>query len=55
VVDAIAFHDPESGHLIDSFYGECLRFNRPQALTRFPGRRSGAGSVELERSRVNRS
>jgi len=42
LVDVIAFHDPESGQLIDSFYGKCLRFNRPQALARFPGRRSAA-------------
>ena len=29
VVDAIAFHSLEDGHIIDSFYGQCLRFNRP--------------------------
>ena len=46
VIDAVAFHHPESGQLIDSFYGECLRFNRPQARTKFPGRRSGAGLAE---------
>ena len=31
VVEAIAFHSPEDGHVIDSFYGQCLRFNRPRA------------------------
>ena len=31
VIDAIAFHSLEDGHVIDSFYGQCLRFNRPQA------------------------
>jgi hypothetical protein len=46
VIDAIAFHNAESGQLIDSFYGECLRFNRPQARARFPGRRSGTVDAE---------
>jgi len=31
VVEVIAFHSPEDGHVIDSFYGQCLRFNRPRA------------------------
>ena len=44
VIEVIAFHDPETGQLIDAFYGKCLRFNRPQAVARFPGRRSGTGS-----------
>jgi hypothetical protein len=30
LVETIAFHSPEDGHLIDSFYGQCLRFNRPR-------------------------
>ena len=41
IIDVIAFHSVESGQVVDSFYGECLRFNRPQARSRFPGRRSG--------------
>ena len=41
VVEAIAFHHPADGQLIDSFYGECLRFNRPQARRGYPGRRKG--------------
>ena len=61
LIDAIAFHSQEDGHVIDSFYGQCLRFNRPQggrALPRAPlpvrpraevarrrGRRSAAGVV----------
>jgi len=50
VIDAIAFHAPEAGQLVDSFYGECLRHNRPQARGRFPGRRSGTGFAEASRS-----
>jgi hypothetical protein len=42
LIDAIAFNNPEQGQIVDSFYGECLRFNRPQARARYPGRRSGA-------------
>jgi len=48
VVEVIAFHSPESGQVIDSFYGKCLRFNRPQARAKYPGRRSG--SVDWLRS-----
>ncbi len=40
VIDVIAFHNPMAGQFIDSFYGKCLRFNRPQSRARFPGRRS---------------
>jgi hypothetical protein len=39
VIEVVAFHDTESGQFIDSFYGKCLRYNRPQALASFPGRR----------------
>ena len=46
IIDVIAFHAPEMGQLIDTFYGKCLRFNRPQARARYPGRRSGAGLPE---------
>lgn len=42
-IEAIAFHDPEWGQFIDTFYGKCLRFNRPQALAAYPGRRCIAG------------
>ena len=38
----IAFHSPESGQVIDSFYGKCLHYNRPRARAAFPGRRSGS-------------
>ena len=40
VVETIAFHDPVAGQFIDSFYGKCLRFNRPRERSAFPGRRS---------------
>ncbi len=46
VIEAIAFHQPEQGQVVDAFYGECLRFNRPSARSRFPGRRSGTGFAE---------
>jgi hypothetical protein len=46
VLEVIAFHDPEGGQFIDSFYGKCLRFNRPQARAKYPGRRSGTGVPE---------
>ena len=36
LIDAIAFHSLEDGHVIDSFYGQCLRFNRPQAGRALP-------------------
>jgi hypothetical protein len=49
VVEVVSFHSPEDGQLIDSFYGQCLKFNRPQIRGRFPGRRSG--SVDREWSR----
>jgi hypothetical protein len=42
-IEAIAFHDPESGQFIDSLYGTCLRYNRPQSLAAFPGRRCRSG------------
>jgi hypothetical protein len=31
VIEVIAFHSLDAGHVIDSFYGQCLRFNRPQS------------------------
>ena len=42
IIEMIAFHSPEAGQVIDSFYGKCLRHNRPEARTAFPGRRSGS-------------
>lgn len=46
VIEVIAFHNPEAGQVVDTFYGKCLRFNRPDARARFPGRRSGTGFAE---------
>ena len=46
MIEVIAFHDPISGQFIDTFYGKCLRFNRAQAVARFPGRRSGTTFAE---------
>ncbi|WP_435011544.1 hypothetical protein P12x_002858 [Tundrisphaera lichenicola] len=42
VIETIAFHDPEAGHLIDAFYGRCLHFNRPRQRSAYPGPRAGA-------------
>jgi hypothetical protein len=42
LIEAIAFHSPDAGQRIDSFYGKCLRFNRPQELAAYPGRRCRA-------------
>ena len=42
VIETIAFHEPEAGQLIDSFYGKCLRFNRPAERAAYPGPRAGA-------------
>jgi len=36
VIETIAFHSLEDGHIIDSFYGQCLRFNRPQSRGPLP-------------------
>jgi hypothetical protein len=36
VVETVAFHRPEDGQVIDSFYGQCLRFNRPRSGSRTP-------------------
>jgi hypothetical protein len=41
IVEVIAFHSAEWGQLIDSFYGQCLKFNRPQNRAKFPGRTAG--------------
>jgi hypothetical protein len=52
VIEVVAFHDTESGQFIDSFYGKCLRYNRPQALASFPGRRCRSNRpAAAERSR----
>jgi hypothetical protein len=45
VVEVVAFHDPASGQLIDSFYGQCLKFNRPRERAAFPGRTAGLSRV----------
>ena len=50
LIDAVAFHNPEQGQVIDAFYGECLRFNRPSARSRYPGRRSGTNYAEWARA-----
>ena len=42
VIETVAFHDPEHGQLIDSFYGKCLHFNRPRERAAYPGPRAGA-------------
>jgi hypothetical protein len=36
VVETVAFHRPEDGQVIDSFYGQCLRFNRPRSRGLLP-------------------
>jgi hypothetical protein len=36
LIDVVAFHSLPDGHIIDSFYGQCLRFNRPQARGPLP-------------------
>lgn len=36
LIEVIAFHSIEEGHIIDSFYGQCLRFNRPQSSRALP-------------------
>jgi hypothetical protein len=46
LIEVISFHNPVSGQVIDSFYGRCLQFNRPQARAAFPGRRCRSGQPE---------
>lgn len=41
VVDTISFHDRPAGQELDAFYGKCLRYNRPQAVTMWYDLRSG--------------
>lgn len=58
IIDVIAFHSTRDGQVIDSFYGQCLRFNRPQArpaaprpippITTRPDPSSAATQVEEE-------
>ena len=50
LIEAVSFHSPEDGQVIDAFYGECLRFNRPSARSRYPGRRSGTNYAEWARA-----
>ncbi|QEH35649.1 hypothetical protein OJF2_42040 [Aquisphaera giovannonii] len=41
IIEVIAFHSPEQGQVIDSFYGRCLHYNRPRIKAAFPGRTAG--------------
>jgi hypothetical protein len=50
LIEAVSFHNPEEGQVIDAFYGECLRFNRPSARSKYPGRRSGTNYAEWARA-----
>ncbi len=36
LIDVVAFHSMSDGQIIDSFYGQCLRFNRPQSRGLLP-------------------
>jgi len=54
IIEVIAFHRPEEGHVIDSFYGRCLHYNRPRARSAFPGRRSGSSGERGEVEGVGR-
>ncbi|WP_165069096.1 hypothetical protein [Paludisphaera rhizosphaerae] len=42
IIEVIAFHRPEEGQVLDSFYGRSLHHNRPQIRAAFPGARTGA-------------
>jgi hypothetical protein len=55
IIEVIAFHRPEEGQIIDSFYGRCLHFNRPQARAAFPGRRSGTAGAPGEIRGIDRA
>jgi hypothetical protein len=55
IIEVIAFHSPEAGQVIDSFYGRCLRFNRPQARSAYPGRRSRSAAARDEGAGLDRS
>jgi hypothetical protein len=55
IIDIIAFHHPEEGQIIDSFYGRCLHFNRPQTKADYPGRRSGSAGASEESQGIARS
>lgn len=45
VVEIVSFQDQVSGQLIDSFYGQCLKFNRARERAAFPGRAAGLSKV----------
>jgi hypothetical protein len=47
LVEVVAFHDPPAGQFIDSFYGQCLRYNRHREVSRYPGRAAGAARDTL--------
>ena len=45
VIEVVAFHEPDAGQLLDSFYGRCLHYNRPRERAAFPGRSAGLSRV----------
>lgn len=53
IIEVIAFHRPEAGQVIDSFYGRCLHYNRPRARAAFPGRRFGSAGERGEAVSLN--
>ncbi|WP_406694522.1 hypothetical protein V5E97_25960 [Singulisphaera sp. Ch08] len=52
IIEVIAFHRPEAGQVIDSFYGRCLHYNRPRARAAFPGRRFGSAGERGEAAAI---
>jgi hypothetical protein len=54
IIEVIAFHNPEAGQVVDSFYGRCLHYNRPRVRSAFPGRRSGLAGERGEPSAIDR-
>jgi len=48
IIEVIAFHRPEEGQIIDSFYGRSLHYNRPRVRAAFPGRRFGSAGERGE-------
>ncbi|WP_422927929.1 hypothetical protein [Singulisphaera sp. PoT] len=55
IIEVIAFHSPEAGQVIDSFYGNCLHHNRPRARSNFPGRRFGSACTPDEAAEIAKS
>ncbi|WP_406699130.1 hypothetical protein V5E97_09645 [Singulisphaera sp. Ch08] len=54
IIEVIAFHRPEAGQVIDSFYGRCLHYNRPRSRAAFPGRRFGSAGERGEAAGIDR-